>query len=54
LRLSDALIGMPMTANIIHTMKQTVNAAVLDATTDHCLCLKVAILRTLTEGLNGS
>ena len=28
------LIGMPITANIIHTMKQTVNASVLAVTTD--------------------
>ncbi|GCL65489.1 hypothetical protein AQPW35_45700 [Rubrivivax pictus] len=27
--------GMPMTPNIIHTMKQTVNAIVLTISTDH-------------------
>ena len=33
---SSFLIGMPMTANIIHTAKQTVNASVLEATTEIC------------------
>jgi hypothetical protein len=37
LRARVSLMGMPMTANIIHTMKQTVNAIVLAVTTDHCL-----------------
>jgi hypothetical protein len=31
------LIGMPITANIIHTMKHTVNAVVLAVTTDQPL-----------------
>ncbi len=32
--------GMPMTANIIHTMKHTVKASVLTISTDSaCLCL---------------
>ena len=31
------LIGMPITANIIHTMKHTVNAVVLAVTTDQLL-----------------
>ena len=34
LRLSAFLIGMPMTPNIIQTMKQTVNASVLTIRTD--------------------
>ena len=34
LRLSVFLIGMPITPNIIQTMKQTVNASVLTASTD--------------------
>src|SRR5579872_1495986 len=34
---SVSLIGMPMTANIIQTMKHTVNAVVLAVTTDHAL-----------------
>jgi len=34
-RFSIFLIGMPMTPNIIHTMKQTVNASVLTISTDH-------------------
>jgi hypothetical protein len=38
---------MPMTANIIHTMKQTVNAVVLATTTDHCLYCSVAMGRPL-------
>jgi len=36
-----------MTANIIHTMKQTVNATVLDVTTDHCWYCTDAIVRPL-------
>jgi hypothetical protein len=36
-RPSACLIGMPITANIIHTMKHTVKATVLAVTTDHCL-----------------
>ena len=38
-RPSVFLIGMPMTANIIHTMKQTVKASVLTTSTDQCLAL---------------
>jgi hypothetical protein len=34
-----------MTANIIHTMKHTVNAVVLAATTDHCLYFSDATAR---------
>ncbi|MDT4848376.1 hypothetical protein FQZ97_824640 [compost metagenome] len=34
LRSSAFLIGMPMTPNIIHTMKQTVKARVLTISTD--------------------
>jgi len=34
LRLSAFLIGMPITPNIIQTMKQTVKARVLTASTD--------------------
>ena len=34
LRSSVFRIGMPMTANIIHTMKHTVNASVLTISTD--------------------
>ena len=34
-RLSIFLIGMPMTPNIIQTMKQTVKAKVLTMSTDH-------------------
>ncbi len=34
LRLSVFLIGMPMTPNIIQTMKHTVNASVLTISTD--------------------
>jgi len=35
LRSSIFLIGMPMTPNIIQTMKQTVKASVLTISTDH-------------------
>ena len=35
LRLSILRIGMPMTPNIIQTMKHTVNASVLTIRTDH-------------------
>ena len=49
------LIGMPITANIIQTMKQTVNAVVLAVTTDHCLNVCDAIcgclLRTDQEAV---
>ena len=34
-RPSVFLIGMPITPNIIQTMKQTVNASVLTISTDH-------------------
>ena len=34
-RFSIFLIGIPITPNIIHTMKQTVNAKVLTMSTDH-------------------
>jgi len=44
---------MPMTANIIHTMKQTVNATVLDVTTDHCLYCSDAIARPFTLDVQG-
>jgi hypothetical protein len=33
---------MPMTANIIHTAKQTVKASVLTIATDHCLRARAA------------
>ena len=36
-RFNNFLMGMPMTPNIIHTMKQTVNARVLTIKTDHAL-----------------
>ena len=36
-RFSIFLIGTPITPNIIHTMKQTVNARVLTISTDHAL-----------------
>jgi hypothetical protein len=42
-------MGMPITANIIHTMKQTVNAVVLAVTTDHCLNCCDAIVRSLRD-----
>jgi hypothetical protein len=45
LRPSDCLIGMPMTANIIQTMKHTVNEVVLAVTTDHCLNFSDATAR---------
>ena len=41
LRPSTFLIGMPMTANIIHTAKQTVKAIVLSVTTETCCRLTV-------------
>src|SRR5436190_22628124 len=44
---SDCLIGIPITANIIHTMKHTVKAIVLVVTTDHCLYTCDAITRSL-------
>ena len=44
LRSSIFLIGMPITANIIQIMKQTVNAIVLAVTTDHALYCCVAML----------
>jgi hypothetical protein len=37
LRPSVFFSGMPMTPNIIHTMKQTVKASVLTTSTDHAL-----------------
>lgn len=37
LRPSVCLMGIPITANIIHTAKHTVNDAVLAATTEICL-----------------
>jgi hypothetical protein len=37
LRFSIFLIGMPITPNIIQTMKQTVNASVLTISTDQAL-----------------
>ena len=40
LRLSVFLIGMPITPNIIHTMKHTVNASVLTISTDSA-CLRL-------------
>jgi hypothetical protein len=40
-RPSSFLIGMPMTANTIHTAKHTVNASVLMITTDHCLTFRL-------------
>ena len=46
LRLSAFLIGMPITPNIIHTMKHTVNASVLAISTDSAWPLRViAVLR---------
>ena len=39
LRSSALRIGMPMTPNIIHTMKQTVKASVLTISTDHACAL---------------
>ena len=39
LRLSVFLIGMPITPNIIHTMKHTVKASVLTISTDSALRL---------------
>ena len=39
LRPSVFLIGMPITPNIIHTMKHTVNASVLTISTDSALRL---------------
>ena len=41
---------MPITANIIHTMKQTVNAVVLAVTTDQSLYVCDAIARPLRQG----
>ena len=44
LRLSVFLIGMPMTPNIIQTMKHTVNASVLTISTDSaCLFLPMNV-----------
>ena len=40
---SAVLIGMPITANIIQTMKHTVNETVLAPTTDQALCFCVAM-----------
>jgi hypothetical protein len=41
-----------MTANIIHTMKHTVNAIVLMATTDHCFVLCDATMDPFTKVKN--
>ena len=49
LRLSAFLIGMPITANIIQTMKHTVNAIVLMATTDHCFVFCDATIFPFTK-----
>src|SRR6185436_8295185 len=58
-----SLIGMPMTANIIQTMKQTVKAVVLAVTTDQLLyvCDAIAyspcpqsVLGSLGSGQRGS
>ena len=43
LRPSVFLIGMPITANIIQTAKQIVNASVLETSTDHCFLLLASI-----------
>jgi hypothetical protein len=43
---------MPMTANIIHTMKHTVNAMVLIATTDHCFVFFDATMLPFTQVKN--
>jgi hypothetical protein len=43
---------MPITANIIHTMKQTVNAVVLAVTTDHALYVCDAISASVRLGLS--
>ncbi|MNW05376.1 hypothetical protein D3C71_2016140 [compost metagenome] len=40
LRSSSSLIGTPSTANIIHTMKHTVNAVVLIPSTSPCCTLR--------------
>ena len=40
-RPSLALIGIPITANIIQIAKQIVKANVLDETTDHCFLLNM-------------
>jgi hypothetical protein len=44
-----------MTANIIHTMKQTVNAVVLAVTTDHALyvldAMPASVLLDLAEAV---
>jgi predicted permease len=41
---SSALIGMPITANIIQIAKQTVNDNVLAATTEICFVFNEAML----------
>ncbi len=50
LRPRFCLIGMPITANIIHTMKHTVNAVVLAVTTDQALYVCDAIALPLPQG----
>src|SRR6185295_372064 len=47
------LIGMPITANIIHTMKHTVKAVVLAVTTDQALYACDAIACPLRRGKIG-
>ena len=49
-RSSDFLIGMPITANIIQTMKQTVNASVLAINTDRALRLLCMYVESAQDG----
>ncbi len=52
---SAFLIGMPMTANIIQTAKQTVKATVLDVTTEMRFARRLVIeVPPSTEGLYGA
>ena len=48
LKPSCSFTGMPTTASIIHTIKHTVNASVLDASTEYCLYFCEAIAAVLS------
>ena len=48
------LIGMPITPNIIHTMKHTVNASVLTISTDSACRLRACVGVAGTEGVGSA
>ena len=49
-KFSVLLIGMPMTAKIIQTIKQTVNASVLTMSTDRALRLLYMVVESAQDG----